>query len=206
MKVSNVSIVEMILFAAGDEGLTIDQISEVVELSKKETRTVVKELSESYNDVNRGIHLVEYAGTYKLATKKEHADYIKKLVETPSYKALSQSSLEILAIIAYKQPISRLEIEAIRGVKSDRPLQKLITKGLIKEVGRSESVGRAILYGSTKGFLDYFGLKTLAELPDLGLIMAEFSDDNNNDLFSYKYQEDQLEEQPISEEAFQVVK
>lgn len=190
MKVSKVSIVEMILFAAGDEGLSLEQVAEVIDLNKKQTRVVMKELSASYDDVNRGIHLVEYAGVYKLATKREHADYIKKLVEAPSYKALSQSSLEILAIVAYKQPISRLEVEAIRGVKSDRALQKLLTKGLVKEVGRAETVGRAILYGTTKNFLDYFGLSTLKELPDLSLIVAEFSTDDDNDLFSYKYQEE----------------
>jgi len=92
---------------------------------------------------------------------------LKKLVESPQTTTLSQASLETLAIIAYKQPITRAEIEEIRGVKTERPLQTLVGKGLVKEVGRLEGPGRPILYGTTKEFLDYFGLKSLDELPPL---------------------------------------
>jgi len=116
---------------------------------------------------NRGIILIQLAGTYQLATKKEHAIYLKRLVETPAQSTLSQAALETLTIIAYKQPITRLEIEEIRGVKADHVLQTLVAKGLVQEVGRADGPGRPILYGTTKEFLDYFGLKGLEELPPL---------------------------------------
>ncbi len=162
------SIVESLLFAAGDEGLTLKQISQVLEIDDKLAEEVLCKLMEDYNcNPDRGIMIVELAGTYQLATKKENAPYLKKLVESPQTTTLSQASLETLAIIAYKQPITRAEIEEIRGVKTERPLQTLVGKGLVKEVGRLEGPGRPILYGTTKEFLDYFGLKSLDELPPL---------------------------------------
>ena len=109
--------------------------------------------------------IVQLAGTYQLATKKENAAYLKRLVDSPNTSTLSQAALETLAIIAYKQPITRAEIEEIRGVKTERPLHTLMSKALIKEVGRAEGTGRAYLYGTTKEFLDYFGLKNIEELP-----------------------------------------
>lgn len=161
-------IVESLLFAAGDEGLTIKQVSQVLEIDEILADQVLQELIDEYNgNKNRGITLVQLAGTYQLATKKEHAIYLKKLVESPHTTALSQAALETLAIIAYKQPITRIEIEEIRGVKTERPLHTLTAKALIKEVGRAEGAGRAYLYGTTKEFLDYFGLKSIEELPPL---------------------------------------
>ncbi len=162
------SIVESLLFAAGDEGLTLKQISQVLEIDDIFAEDIIKRLMEECNqNPNRGIMVVELAGTYQLATKKENSPYLKKLVESPQTTTLSQAALETLAIIAYKQPITRAEIEEIRGVKTERPLQTLVGKALIKEVGRAEGTGRAILYGTTKEFLDYFGLKSLEELPPL---------------------------------------
>lgn len=161
-------IVESLLFAAGDEGLSLKQISEVLEIDAIMAESVLKELLAEYNEnEERGITLVELAGTYQLATKKEFSAYLKKLVESPHTSALSQAALETLAIIAYKQPITRAEIEEIRGVKTERPLHTLIAKALIKEVGRAEGAGRAKFYGTTKEFLDYFGLKSIEELPEL---------------------------------------
>ena len=162
------SIVESLLFAAGDEGLTLKQISQVLEIDDKLAEEVLCKLMEDYNcNPDRGIMIVELAGTSPLATTKENAPYLKKLVESPQTTTLSQASLETLAIIAYRQPITRAEIEEIRGVKTERPLQTLVGKGLVKEVGRLEGPGRPILYGTTKEFLDYFGLKSLDELPPL---------------------------------------
>lgn len=161
-------IVESLLFAAGDEGLSLKQISEVLEIDVIMAESILKELLAEYNEnEERGITLVELAGTYQLATKKEFSVYLKKLVESPHTSALSQAALETLAIIAYKQPITRAEIEEIRGVKTERPLHTLIAKALIKEVGRAEGAGRAKFYGTTKEFLDYFGLKSIEELPEL---------------------------------------
>ena len=133
--------------------------------------------------------VVELAGTYQLATKKENALYLKKLVETPSHSSLSQASLETLAIIAYKQPIHVLEIEEIRGVKTERPLHTLVSKVLIKDVGRSVGAGRAYLYGTTKEFLECFGLKSLEDLPPLPEKMEEEFVSEEADLFFGKFQE-----------------
>jgi segregation and condensation protein B len=133
--------------------------------------------------------IVQLAGTYQLATKKENAAYLKKLVDSPNTATLSQAALETLAIIAYKQPITRAEIEEIRGVKTERPLHTLMSKVLIKEVGRAEGTGRAYLYGTTKEFLDYFGLKSIQELPQLPEKVDEEFVQEEADLFFEKFQE-----------------
>ena len=183
------SILEALLFAAGDEGLSLDQISSVLEVTPEEARDALHDLKEMYQQEDRGIYVVELAGVYQLATKKVHAPYLKKLVETPSAHTLSQASLETLAIIAYKQPITRIEIEAIRGVKTERPLQTLMAKALVQETGRAEGAGRPYLYGTTKEFLDYFGLKSLDELPALKDDLDEGFNDEEADLFFHKFQE-----------------
>ena len=183
------SILEALLFAAGDEGLSLEQIASVLEVTTEEAKDALYDLEEMYKNEDRGICMVELAGVYQLATKKVHAPYLKKLVETPSVHTLSQASLETLAIIAYKQPITRIEIEAIRGVKTERPLQTLMAKALIQEAGRAEGAGRPYLYGTTKEFLDYFGLKSLDELPPLQDDTDEGFNDEEADLFFHKFQE-----------------
>lgn len=184
------SIVESLLFAAGDEGLSLKQLAAVMEVDEQKASEIIKNLKQEYdqND-NRGIMIVQLAGTYQLATKKENATYLKKLVDSPHTSTLSQAALETLAIIAYKQPITRAEIEEIRGVKTERPLHTLMSKALIKEVGRAEGTGRAYLYGTTKEFLDYFGLKSLEELPQLPEKMEEEFVQEEADLFFEKFQE-----------------
>jgi segregation and condensation protein B len=183
-------IVESLLFAAGDEGLSIKQISQVLEIEEAYAEQVILQLTEDYNaDENRGVTLVQFAGNYQLATKKENSVYLKKLVESPNTTTLSQAALETLAIIAYKQPITRAEIEEIRGVKTERPIHTLTGKALIKEVGRAEGTGRAILYGTTKEFLDYFGLRSIEELPPLPDKVDEEYVQEEADLFFEKFQE-----------------
>ena len=183
-------IVESLLFAAGDEGLTMKQICEVLELDEIMAVQIMKELEEEYKENgNRGITLVQMAGAYQLVTKKEYSPYLKKLVESPHTSTLSQAALETLAIIAYKQPITRMEIEEIRGVKTERPLHTLVGKALIKEVGRVEGAGRAYLYGTTKEFLDYFGLKNIEDLPPLPDQMEEDSVQEEADLFFGRFEE-----------------
>jgi len=167
------SILEGLLFAAGDEGLSVKQLTSVLEIDEARVLSIIEDLKEEYQKKERGLDLVEVAGVYQLTTKKEHAPYLKRLMETPMNQSLSQAALETLAIIAYKQPITRIEIEEIRGVKSERPIRTLSAKGLIQEVGREEGAGRAILYGTTKEFLEYFGLKTIEELPSLTEIENE---------------------------------
>jgi segregation and condensation protein B len=184
------SILESLLFAAGDEGLSMKQVAEVLEVNELKASEIIEDLKKEYErDTKRGVMMVQLAGTYQLATKKENAAYLKKLVDSPHTSTLSQAALETLAIIAYKQPITRAEIEEIRGVKTERPLHTLMAKALIKEVGRAEGTGRAYLYGTTKEFLDYFGLKNIEELPPL----PDKADDDfiqeEADLFFEKFSE-----------------
>lgn len=184
------SILESLLFAAGDEGLSLKQLAEVLEVDAIKANEIIEELKREYEEnEKRGLIIVQLAGTYQLATKKENAPFLKKLVDSPNTSTLSQAALETLAIIAYKQPITRAEIEEIRGVKTERPLHTLMSKVLIKEVGRAEGTGRAYLYGTTKEFLDYFGLKSLEELPQLPEKVAEEFIQEEADLFFEKFQE-----------------
>jgi segregation and condensation protein B len=184
------SILEALLFTAGDEGLSLKQISEVIEIEDHLVKEMIENLRQDYEqDPSRGLTIVQLAGTYQLVTKKENAAYLKRLVDSPSTTALSQAALETLAIIAYKQPITRAEIEEIRGVKTERPLQTLTAKALIKEVGRAEGTGRAYLYGTTKEFLDYFGLRSLEELPPLPEKVNEEFVQAEADLFFERFQE-----------------
>ncbi|MGD6895444.1 SMC-Scp complex subunit ScpB [Bacillus infantis] len=183
-------ITESLLFAAGDEGLSLKQIAEVLEMDESQAETILRELIQSCeDDYTRGITVAQFAGTYQLVTKKENSDYLKKLVETPGTGSLSQAALETLAIIAYKQPITRVEIEEIRGVKTERPLHTLAAKALIKEAGRAEGAGRAYLYATTKEFLDYFGLKSIDELPPLTENDEDEYAGDEADLFFEKFQE-----------------
>ncbi|MBS2969466.1 SMC-Scp complex subunit ScpB [Metabacillus sp. KIGAM252] len=180
------SIVEALLFAAGDEGLSVKQLMNVLEVEELIVKDIMEDLLQEYNKEERGIEIAEVAGVYQLTTKKEHAPYLKKLVETPGSQSLSQAALETLAIVAYKQPLTRVEIEEVRGVKTERPLQTLVSKALIKEVGRAEGTGRAILYGTTGDFLEYFGLNSIQDLPPL----PEDGDENvqeEADLFFEKF-------------------
>jgi len=182
------AILEGLLFVAGDEGLSLKQIALVLDVDQQVAVDIVRDLMEDYEQESRGIYLIEIAGTYQLTTKKIHSEYLKKLVEVPTHSTLSQAALETLAIIAYRQPITRTEIEDIRGVKTERPLQKLVAKALIKEVGRAEGTGRAILYGTTREFLEYFGLKTIAELPPLPEKMDDDNLQDEADLFFENFQ------------------
>ncbi|ABV62724.1 SMC-Scp complex subunit ScpB [Bacillus sp. FSL K6-4563] len=160
------AIIEALLYAAGDEGLTKKQLMSVLEVEEVALLDMMSAVKEEYQKQERGIELIEYADSYMLLTKKEYSIYLKKLVETPS-KGLSQAALEVLAIVSYKQPITRSEVEEIRGVKSERVLHSLVAKALLCEVGRADGPGRAILYGTTPTFLEQFGLKALDELPPL---------------------------------------
>ena len=182
-------IVEALLFASGDVGLSMTQIASVLDVTEIQATDIIESLKEDYAEDGRGIHILEMAGVFQLATKKEHSDYLKKLVESTNTHGLSQAALETLAIIAYKQPITRAEIEDIRGVKTERPLHTLVSKALVKEVGRAEGSGRAYLYGTTKEFLDYFGLNSIEELPQLADTTEENYEIGEADLFFEKFQQ-----------------
>jgi len=160
------SAIEGLLFVSGDEGLDAKTIAEVLEVETHAALEVLKDMQREFARNKRGIQIVEVAGAYQLTTLPAHAPLYEKLAYSPARSTLSQAALETLAIIAYKQPLTRIDIEEIRGVKSDRALQTLTGKLLIEEVGRAEAVGRPILYGTSKRFLEYFGLKSIDELPD----------------------------------------
>ena len=183
------AITEGLLFVTGDEGLELKQLADVLQVEPEVAKDVLYDLMEDYKDSSRGLSIVETENIFKFTTKKEHALYYKRLVETPTANKLSQAALETLAIIAYRQPITRVEIEEVRGVKTERPLQTLLAKSLIKEVGRSDSPGRAILYGTTNEFLDYFGLKSLKELPPLPDNLEDDVKQEEADLFFEKFHE-----------------
>ncbi len=154
-------IVEGLLFASGHDGMTVKQLSTTLGIEEEAVKHLLDEISFDYEHVNRGICMMVDEGVYVLTTKTEHSSYIRKMYESPHASKLSQAALETLAIIAYEQPITRIEIEDIRGVKSDRPLQTLVARALIEEKGRKEGVGRPILYGTTPSFLTFFGLTSI---------------------------------------------
>lgn len=183
------SRIEALLFVAGDEGMTIKQLAQYIEVEPMDIEAGLSELLSHYNEEEmRGITLKLLAGTYQLTTKPEVTDTLKKLIENPTNQVLTAASLEVLAIIAYKQPITRAEVEDLRGVKSERPIATLVSRALVQEVGRAEGTGRAILYGTTKEFLNYFGLKNIKELPPLPEEVDQ-EDDQPTDLFLTKFQE-----------------
>ncbi|CDF58182.1 SMC-Scp complex subunit ScpB [Thermobrachium celere] len=159
-------IIESVLFVVGD-GIEIKELANIVEIDVKELKKILKDLSEDYEKENRGLILVEYNNKVQLATKPEYSSYIKKIIKPESKQNLSQAAIETLAIIAYKQPITKVEIDEIRGVRSDRAINTLLERGLIKESGRLETTGRPILYCTTDEFLKYFGFKNINELPEL---------------------------------------
>lgn len=182
------AIVEGLLFLSGEDGLTLEEISDVIEKSDDEVKTIIKELYNDYNNETRGIQIEFLGNHFKLTTKKEHKEYYKKLVVDEENSTLSQSVLETLAIIAYNAPLTRIEIENIRGVNSSYAIRKLLLKGLIEESGRSESPGRPRLYNVTPRFLDYFGLGSINELPKLE--EKEIILDEEKSLFESKYKEE----------------
>lgn len=177
---------EGLLFVIGDEGLSLKDISTILEISEDEAKKLIKELYNNLNQDTRGIKL-EYLGErFKLTTKAEHAKYFEKLVQNEQNNKLSDAALEVLSIIAYSGPITRVDIDKIRGVSSAYIVRKLVLKNLIEECGKSEDIGRPMLYKVTNQFLNYFGLGSIKELPKIKEI--EKKEDNDN-LFETKYHE-----------------
>ena len=160
------SIIESLLFISG-EPMTIDSIRKITEIDKKRIDALVKELISDYSLRNSGLLIIEVAEGVQMVTNPASSPYIKKLISTAVPTKLSQPSIETLSIIAYKQPIIKAEIEAIRGVNSDGVVKTLLERRLLKILGRKEVPGRPLMYGTTKEFLQYFGLKDLTELPTL---------------------------------------
>lgn len=190
---NKLAVLEGILFVVGDEGITLEKICEVLEIDEKEARKLLNDLQKEYEKAERGIRISYLSNSFKLTTKKEHIEYYQKLVkDTSGAETLSQAALETLAIIAYNEPITRMQIDKIRGVGSSQMIRKLVAKGLIKESGRSDLPGRPILYETTNDFLDYFGLSNIQELPDMAAYIeeAEQEPDDEKDLYTSKYKEE----------------
>ena len=156
--------VEAILFAAGDS-VENDRLAEALELDKQEMRDVLKRMALRYEEADRGIRLVELSGAWQLCTKTEHYEELIRVVKQPKKTVLTDVLLETLSIVAYKQPVTRLEVEKIRGVKSDHAVNKLVEYGLIEEVGRMDAPGRPLLFGTTEEFLRRFGVNSVGDLP-----------------------------------------
>ena len=174
------SAMESMMFVWG-EPLDIKEVAEIFNIDKKEAYVYFKELQEEYEADGRGIVIREVNKSFQFVTRKENLDYIERLCTPVKQKRLSQSALEVLAIVAYKQPVTKGEIEAVRGIRCDRVIEGLTRKNLVAEVGRSDAVGRPILYGTTDEFLKQFGFATLKELPDIedieGVLTNEDADD-----------------------------
>lgn len=158
-------IVEALLFAV-QKPISVRKICEVVEdVEAKEIREVIQQLREEYDTHDRVFQIEEIANGFQLLSRPEYHEWISKIRKKSGESKLSQQALETLSIIAYKQPIIRAEIEAIRGVQSGQMIRTLIEKGLVKITGRDEVLGRPLLYGTTTKFLDHFGLKSIKDLP-----------------------------------------
>ena len=157
-------IIEAILFVSG-EPVQLGAVARALEVTELEESAAADELASDYDYNRRGICLKRFGSHIQLSTRPDYAPQIEKLLQPIQKQSLSQAALETLAVVAYKQPVTRLDIEAVRGVKCDYSVQSLMNKGLIEEVGRKETLGRPILYGTTDAFLSHFGLTSLEDLP-----------------------------------------
>lgn len=180
-KKHNMAVIEGLLFLTGDDGLTIEQAAETMDLKKEEVRDLLDELQKYYTSDDRGFEIERFGDTYRFLSKAFVHESAKKLFQINNEAKLSNAAMETLAIIAYKQPITRVEIEEIRGVGADVMLHKLEARGLIKEDGRSDAPGRPILYSVTDDFMDAFKLMSLEELPELPKFGNE--QEESDDLF-----------------------
>ena len=179
-------VLEGLLYVEGDLGITLEQVSEILNISLDSAKDLVLSLKEEYIKEDRGLRINFLGNSIKLTTKEEHKEYFQKLLESPKNNVLSPQALETLAIIAYNEPITRIQIDEYRGVDSIYVLRRLLAKGLVKECGRSELPGRPILYKTTDEFLDYFNLSSKDDLPKIELLEKK---DEEKDLYTSNYKE-----------------
>ncbi|MDD4564050.1 MAG: SMC-Scp complex subunit ScpB [Eubacteriales bacterium] len=173
------SAYESMLFVWG-EPLDVKVAAEIFNINWKDAYDYFKELQMEYEQEGRGIQIREIDKTFQFCTNHENSEYIERLCTPVKVKKLSQSALEVLAIIAYKQPVTRGEIDSIRGIKSERVIEGLVKKELVAEVGRSTGIGRPVLYGTTPVFLKNFGFKDLKDLPEIDDIEGIIHDDSES--------------------------
>lgn len=166
------AVLEAVLFTMG-EAVDTERLSTVLEIDKRATRELLLEMKEDYERENRGITLIELDDSFQMCTKPEMYEYLIKIAKTPRKYVLTDTLLETLSIIAYKQPITRAEIERVRGVSCDHAVNRLMEFGLITEIGRMDAPGKPLLFGTTEEFLRCFGVKSLEELPELSAVQIE---------------------------------
>ena len=174
-KQQTISAIEAVLFASGDP-ISIDRLSQTFEIKPEEVEKYIKELEKKYNEPGSGFYVVRLENTYQLVTREEFAPYIKTAFDIKRRTPLSPAALEVLAVIAYNQPVTRSFIEQVRGVDCSGVVSTLVEKGLIEERGRLELPGRPLLYGTTKTFLRSFSLGDLGDLPPLPKDNPEVND------------------------------
>lgn len=166
------AIIEGILFAAGDP-VDIERISDILDIDIKSTRAVLTALSDKYDEEKRGLKIIRLEDSYQMCTRGEYNEYISRLAEPRRMQTLSNAAMEVLSIVAYKQPVTRAVIEQIRGVSCDTLVNRLLERNLIQEIGRLDTPGRPMLFGTNDEFLRCFGISSVTELPDYEKISSE---------------------------------
>ena len=166
------AVIEAILFTMG-ESVELEKIAAALELDKKETKEIIERMMRHYEDDSIGIQIIELDGAYQMCTKSEMYEYLIRVAKQPKKHALTDVLLETLSIIAYKQPITKVEIEKIRGVSCDHAVNKLVEYNLVCELGRLDAPGRPLLFGTTEEFLRSFGVQSIDELPVLSAVQVE---------------------------------
>ncbi|HIV85372.1 MAG TPA: SMC-Scp complex subunit ScpB [Candidatus Monoglobus merdigallinarum] len=160
------AIIESLLFAAG-EAVELERLADIVDVDKKTLRGIIKEMMDTYNYEKRGIHIIKLEDSYRMCTRGEYKEYVSMLMKPGRKQQLSAAAIEVLAIVAYKQPVTRTGIENIRGVNCDHIVNRLIERELIAEIGRlKDAPGRPLLFGTTRKFLETFGIESIGDLPE----------------------------------------
>lgn len=196
MKKKIKSIIESILFTMG-ESVEADRLAAALEISKKELLEIMDEMIREYDQQERGIRIIKLDDAYQMCTRKESYEYLIRLVKIPKNFKLTDIQLETLSIIAYKQPITKLEIEKIRGVSSDHAVNRLVEAGLVEEVGRLDQPGKPIIFGTTEEFLRRFGLENTEDLPDIRAEQVETFKIEAEQELGYLEEKSQEAEQPL---------
>ena len=166
------AIIEAVLFTMG-ESVEINKLAELIEESKSKTKKIVYEMKEKLQQSNRGVDIIELEDSFQMCTKTEMYEYLIKIAKSPRKYVLTDSVLETLSIIAYKQPVTRADIEKVRGVNCDHAINRLIEFNLVTELGRMDAPGRPLLFGTTEEFLRRFGINSLESLPEMNPMQVE---------------------------------
>ena len=185
------AVVEGLLFVVGDEGITVEEMKKVLGVDNETLKQIFLELKKDYEKPDRGLRISYLGNAFKLTTKEEHREFYEKLVVDTKNKTLSNASLEVLAVIAYNEPITRLKIDEIRGVNSSQIVRRLLARGFIKRCGKEDSIGKPNLYKTTNEFLDYFGLSSKNDLPEIinKELNKDSNENDNDDLYDSTYKE-----------------